>query len=194
MENISGYIYGVTASQEKLSKDAPIMLRGSIYDSIDQAIKIGYQAIELHLKNPTEFDQDGLKDYCNKRDFKICALASGLEFFVNGLSLISESKEIRDASVVRLKEYIDFAEKLGCIVIVGCMRGNIPDFDKYVIYEKRLMEGIEQITEYAGNKGVVIVLEAINRYVNNYLTTVQETTDFVNRIGSPILLTKSVVS
>lgn len=183
----NNYIYGTTASPEKLSKFAPIMFRGDIYDSIAKAQKIGYQALELHLKNPTEFDQEGLKEYCTQRNFKICALATGMEFSINGLSLISDDKKIRQASIVRLKEYIDFAEKFGSVVIVGCMRGNIPDFDNYGLFERRLVEGITQLVEYSTNRGVVLVLEAINSYINNYLNTVQETTDFVNRIGSPFL-------
>lgn len=179
--------YSIAVTKEDVSFWTPIVFRGDIFQSIDKAKQIGYDAVELHLRNPKEIDADRLKKYCDFNNFNISALGTGLESSLNKLSLIDDDEMVRHKTIERLKEHIDLAMKLGCSVIIGCIRGNIPHYKEYEKYEKYLISALTQLVDYAEKKRVILFLEAINRYVNNYLNTVKQTTDFVNNLGSSML-------
>ena len=50
---------------------------------------------------------------------------------------------------------------------------------------KSMVEVIRDAGEHAEKKGVVLAMEAINRYETNCLNTMQETTDFVALVNHP---------
>jgi sugar phosphate isomerase/epimerase len=180
--------YSVTAALDNISDRAPVILRGSMESCAEKAVRTGYDAIELHLKNPAELDGRRMKAVADGYGIGFSGIATGMEYTINGLSLIAEDGNIRRNAIQRLREHIDLAQILDCIVIIGIMRANIPDFRDYAIYERRLFDGLRELADYAEKKKVVLVFESITRYINNYLNTVCETTDFVRKINSPNLL------
>ncbi|MDL2236392.1 sugar phosphate isomerase/epimerase [Christensenellaceae bacterium OttesenSCG-928-K19] len=175
--------YGIACALEQLPERQPVILRGEIQAIAKQVKDIGYDAIELHLKNPREYDGKLLKKAAADNGIGFSAIATGMEYTVNGLSLISDDPEARRAAVDRLKEHIDLCAQLDCALIVGIMRGNIPDFSKYMRYEGYLTQALVELSDYARGSGVQIVFEAIMRYINNYLCNVPETVDYLDGLG-----------
>ena len=177
--------YSITYSQENLSYNYPVALRGdtSLFQSAKQA---GYDAIELHAANPGNLDIQHIKNRLMQNKLELSAIATGLEYSINNLSLIDEEKQVREAAIRRLREYVDLAEYFGCPVIVGCMRGNIPDqargFGERRYYEY-LQEGIGQVCTYADSKNTIILFEAINYYVNNYLNSLDDVARWIQGTG-----------
>jgi 5-keto-L-gluconate epimerase len=182
------FTYSITASLENISNRSPVVLRGDIEYCAQKASKHGYDALELHLKNPKNYDGHKLKKTADKYGVKFSAIATGMEFTINGLSLIDDDSKKRKEAVDRLKEHIDLCQILNCLLIIGIMRSNIRDFDQYSIYEKYLLDNLNELSDYAEKKNVIIVFESITRYINNYLNTVQETTDFLKKINKKNLL------
>jgi sugar phosphate isomerase/epimerase len=180
------FCYSVTAALE-IPERSPVILRGTIEKCAEKAAKAGYDALEMHLKNPLELDGSRMKSIADSYGIKFSGIATGMEYTINGLSLINDDKKQRDKAVQRLKEHIDLAQVLDCAVIIGIMRANIPDFNHYSKYEQYLITGLQELASYAKEKKVILVFEAITRYINNYLNTVQETTDFIRKINSPNL-------
>jgi sugar phosphate isomerase/epimerase len=106
-----------------------------------------------------------------------------MEYSFGGLSLIDDESGKREAAMERVREHIDFAAELDARLIIGIMRGNIPRGKTARPYLERFGEALRSICAYAGQKRVSVVLEAINRYINNYLNTVSETIDFIGSLG-----------
>lgn len=175
--------YGVTCGLEKLPVRQPVILRGNIEDVAGTAREIGYNAIELHVKNPTQYDGKSLKAVAKRNGLEFCSIATGMEYTVNKLSLISDDKSMREAAIERLLEHVDLAAELDCPVIVGIMRANIPDFDQYQRYEDYLSDALTRLSRYAEPRGVGLLVESIMRYINNWLNSVPETTDYLNRLN-----------
>lgn len=169
----------------EVSPNVPVLLGGDMANSIKKAKEFGYDAVELHIKNPKELDVKKITSSCEKYDIEVSGLATGRAYVTDGLSLIDDSEDIRQAAVNRLKEYIDVACVVGGCVILGCIRGNIPDQSLYDMYENRLAESMKKVTDYAEGKNVSLVLEAINRYENNYLNTAMDTFNFIKNNGIP---------
>ena len=180
--------YSITAALENIPNRAPVVLRGTVRYCAQKAAQFGYDALELHLKDPRNYDGPDMKRAADHYGIRFSAIATGMEYTVNGLSLIDDDPAKRKQAVDRLKEHIDLCQTLDCILIIGIMRSNIRNFDSYALYERYLTSNLEELSDYAGKKKVVIVLESITRYINNYLNTVQETTDFLKKINKENLL------
>ena len=178
--------YGVSCALEELPLTQPVTLRGSINEICKTAKNIGYEAIELHIREPRRYNVNEIRSTALDYGLSVCAVANGMEYTIGGLSLIDDNKDKREAAVERILEHADFAAALNAKLIVGIMRGNIPRGADANEYRKRFSESLGRICDYTEKMGIDVVLESILRYINNYLCGVKETMDFIcsqNRRG-----------
>lgn len=178
--------YAVTAAPWAL-EGAPVLLRGEMRAQFEKAKRLGYDAIELHLRTPDDTNLLELRSLCKEFNLCISAVATGLSKLVDKLSFIDDDPKIRSAAVDRIKEFIDWSVELECGVIIGSMRGTIPNLNEREQYDQRMFECLKNIISYAEPVKVPIHLEVINRYENNYLNTAQETLKYVNSFNSDYL-------
>ena len=171
--------YGITCALEELPQTQPVALRGSIDEVCKLAKNIGYDAVELHIREPKRYNVEEIRRTVNDHGLTVCALANGMEYTIGGLSLIDDNKDRREAALERMLEHADFAAVLNAKLIVGIMRGNIPRGADAGTCQKTFLESLGKICDYAEKRGIDIVLESILRYINNYLCGVRETMDFV---------------
>ena len=174
-----GFRYGITASLEDLPLTQPVALRGSIEEICATAKRTGYDAIELHIREPKRYDPLIIRKTAESYGLHICAVANGMEYTVNGLSLVDDDMNKRESALVRILEHADFAAALDARLIVGIMRGNVPRGRDPKEYLERFSEALSRICDYAEKKQIRVVLESILRYINNYLCGVMETMDFI---------------
>jgi D-psicose/D-tagatose/L-ribulose 3-epimerase len=179
--------YGVSAALQELPESQPVTLRGDIGAVCAQAAGIGYNAVELHIREPARYDPLSIRRVAEAHGLTICAVANGMEHTVGGLSLIDDDEARREAAVSRLLEHADLAAGLGAKLIVGIMRGNIPRGGDAGEYIARLSDAMARVCAYAAQRGVEVVLESILRYINNYLNSVPETMDYIESLGIPNL-------
>lgn len=177
--------YGISCSIEPQSVKQPVMLRGDIESIASRAAQAGYDGIELFIRDPKQYDADRLLEAARAHGLVYCAIATGMEYTRNGLCLIDDDPAKRRMAIDRLKEHMDLGAKLGCPVIAGIMRGNIPDFDRYHEYEDRLTEAFKELNDYSEEVHCEIVVESILRYINNYLNSAPETADYLRKIALP---------
>jgi sugar phosphate isomerase/epimerase len=175
--------YGVSAALEELPESQPVTLRGPIEELCRLAKETGYDALELHVRDPKRYNPKEIRAVAEKHGLSICAAANGMEYTLGGLSLIDDDPDKREQAVARIFEHIDFASGLGARLIVGIMRGNIPRGKPAAVYKDRFAEVLGRICDYAAQKQVPVVLESILRYINNYLNGVHETMDFITALG-----------
>jgi sugar phosphate isomerase/epimerase len=90
----------------------------------------------------------------------------------------------------RLQLYINAAKITGGKLIIGCVRGNIAGQD-YNACMDRLALGMKELLRRASDSGITVLLEAINRYENDYLATAAHIVSFIEKYdlkGLKILL------
>jgi len=171
-----------------LSPNAPFPLGNELEVNFAKAKKYGYQAIELHnIREPKKVNVSNLINLCNNYSLKISAISTGLPNYVDKLSLIDDSSTIIEKSLIRLNEYVDLASILKSFIIIGTIRGNLPDELSHCKYEKRLANSIKKISEYAKYKKVTLLIEAANRYETNYLNKADEIINFINKYNIKML-------
>lgn len=175
--------YGISCALEPQPLRQPVILRGDIRSVTRTAGELGYDGVELFIRNPGQYDVKEMLGAAAAAGVEYCGIATGMEYNLNHLCLISDDAAVRRSAVNRLKEHLDLGAALRCPVVVGIMRGNIPDFNRYAEYEDRLSDALRELDAYASECGGEIVVEAILRYINNYLNSVPETADYLRRLN-----------
>ena len=178
-----GFKVGITVCAEKLSPSAPVVFTGDLEYAVRRCSELGYDGVELQLRNPDSLDRILLFSLLDRYGLRVSAIATGLEYTLAGLSMISDDEKVRAELRRRIFADIALAQKLGCPVIVGCIRGNIPDSSDREKLLARFREELLLYSAEAQKLSVTLVIEAINFYINNYLCTVRETCDFIDSLG-----------
>ncbi len=180
-----GFRYGISIATEPLAESMPIVYRGDLRKIAEDCRALGYDGIELQLRDPQKIDAGQVLALCKETGLKITAIATALENLLNGLSMIDDDVSRRMQMRETLKKHILLGERLECPVIIGCVRGNIPPGGDPEMYLERFREEILIAADFAAEHHVTLVLEAINYYVNNYLNSIIETCDFIDGLNRP---------
>ena len=184
IEKQGSFKYGVLCALEQCPPRYPVALNGDIGYVTGKAAMAGAEAIELHIRDPYKYDPKELTAAAKGHGLSFAAITTGLESVLNGLTLINDDIGIRRLAVEKLKGHLDLAEKIGCpAVVIGVMRGNIPDFDRFDEYEGRLTEAMLELSDHAKGRGVALLIEGINRYVTNYLCSIPEVLAYIKKLN-----------
>ena len=170
-------------ASENASPLEPVLFRASYIEAVKTAKALGYDGVEIHVRDPKTVQSEELSRVCKDTRIMISGVATGLAKRIDGLTLVDDNIEIRQAAITRLKEHLDLCEIFGCAALIGSLRGNISAPEKKFLILDRLSEALCTLDEYIQDKNCYVELEAINRYENNYLNTVEETANFVKTLG-----------
>lgn len=154
-------------------------------DGLDWVKASGFDAVEIILSDPDLIDRKKLTKKLEQLDLPVSTISTGQAMGLEALSLVSPSRHTRELTLGRLERDIDFACQLGKPhVTIGLIRGRggaaPEDMERYL-----LRDSLSRIAEYAEAKGVVLNLEAINRYECKYLNSSEETLQLLHEIGDP---------
>jgi sugar phosphate isomerase/epimerase len=162
----------------------PVLFRGDFAGLFPKAEKMGFDGVEIHLRDAADADPEQLEKLSGASGVKVAAIATGLAKRVDGLTLINPDKTERRRAIERLKGHVDLAARFGCPVIIGSMRGNLPPGNAGQDAYHLLVSSIQELADYMSGKNCSIAFEAINRYENNYLNSAAETAAFLKQVGS----------
>jgi sugar phosphate isomerase/epimerase len=163
---------------------AATLFRGTFAQCIQRTASIGFDCIEpqLNLHYDNLPDWKTIKAQCGDAGICVAAWATGSLYVKNGLSFINPDAAKMRELIDRLQLYINAAEIIGGKLIIGCVRGNIRDSD-YTRCEEQFARGMRELLHRASDAGVTVLLEAINRYENDYLATAGQTAAFIEKYG-----------
>lgn len=160
---------------------SPILLKGSVYDNLETAASLGYDAIEVHMRETASIDVERISRIKEKRSVQIAMLVTGRLKTEGHLSLLDDDAQIAMQACEALKRYIETAAQLGAGIIIGWAKGNIDAGKEREPYMDRLAKYLAVLGEYGLAYGVPINLEVINRYETNVFNTARETVDFLEK-------------
>ena len=166
-------------------KTAPIVFRGDYAEEIIRTASIGYKAVELHIRDPKTIDRKAILRSLEKTGIEVSTIGTGQAYGEDRLSFTSPDREIRRAAIQRIKDQVDFASPLRAMVIIGLIKGSLPERES----EKegvrgKAVECLLECAEYAQKHETYLTLEVINRYETNFLNTAEEGNRFLQELGS----------
>ena len=168
-------------SVEETGFDA-VAMRGGWADAARSAAALGYDGVELAVRDPARVDLDALTRLLHETELKVPAVGTGQAYLADGLSLSHPDEGIRARAIERVEAHIRFAAQISAAVIIGLIRGRISDNRPST--EARLTASLHSLLRVADLEGVWLIIEPINRYETDLLTTVDETVAFIDRIGA----------
>ncbi len=184
LENENKYKLSVSTA-DTAPDTAPLLLLGGICENLKKAYNAGYSAIEIHIRENVSLDYQKILDVCSELNMTISAVVTGRLNTQENVSLIDDDSNKVKAAMEGLEKYIDIAQVLKTDIIIGWIKGVLPDRDKFNIYEKRLADNLKTLVNHASDKNVKLFVEAINRYETNYLNKGREIKDFIEKYEIP---------
>lgn len=131
---------------------APFVLRGNYSLAIEKAAQMGYDAVELHIRNPEEIDAESLQESCLRHGIKVSSLGTGLAFAMEGLSLSSGDSETRRKAIERVHSHIQLAKKLDSLVIFGLMKGQVKENSSFYSFESLFQDSLKSCLDVAAKE------------------------------------------
>lgn len=149
--------------------------KGDPVELVAQARELGYDAVELAVRDPKAIDLNELKECLD--GMSVSAMGTGQAYLTDGLSLTDESPDVREAAVQRLVSHCELASELHCpLVIIGLIRGRNGN-------QNYLVDSLRRVSAAASDAGVRLVIEPINRYETNLVNSSEQAIDLIARVG-----------
>jgi len=159
----------------------PLGLGGDFESNLMWASKLGYDGVELLLKDPGKLDVENLRRLTGKFNLSIPAVGTGLTYTIYNLSLSSPRRTIRERAIKRVEEYLKIGRELNSAIIIGSMKGKAKDYQSGI---KNLKNSLKRCAEFAEEIGTRILIEPLNRYESNLINTLEEAIELKEEIGS----------
>lgn len=174
-----------TAADLELRVQAPIVFRGDLEESLAKIQKIGYDGAEVHIHDSDEIDREGLKRLLERYKLCLTSIGTGTAYGKDHIFLASEDEAVRQRAIDRLKGHMVTARDYEhAVVIIGLVRGKVSDCTNREIYEENLITSLKECGKQAKAYGVTLGIEVINRYESDYLNTIQEGLQLLEKVDS----------
>jgi sugar phosphate isomerase/epimerase len=162
---------------------APLFFSGDIRSGIENAKKIGYDGVEISVRDPATTDTKQIRNILNDNGLEVVTIATGQSYVEDGLFLVTDNPDIKRKVLDRLKSIIDLAADLGSKnVTIGGIRGNekLPaDCNKLSL----MVDNVAECGAYAEQNTITLLLEAINRYEVSTAHTAWRSSWAIKEIG-----------
>jgi sugar phosphate isomerase/epimerase len=178
----------LTATHGEISS-GPVIFRGSIREAFSLASRLGYDGVELHIRHPSEFNPEEARKLVQEYGLGIPTLGTGIAAIQDNLTFSDPDPGMRHQTVERIREFISLAAYLDTAVTIGSILGRLAGEDPQQRFHHQdvALECLQECVRVAGEAGVTILLEPLNRYERDYLNTVEEGVRLIGEIGMPNL-------
>jgi 5-keto-L-gluconate epimerase len=163
-----------------------LAIKENFRDSIRRVAELGYDAVELHIRNPLEVDVGEIRDLLNRYRLPVPTIGTGQAYGEEGLSFADPDPAIRQKAVQRIKNQVELAANLGIPrVTIGLVRGTVKTGEEKARAEDRVIECMVKCLEH--NPAITLILEPLNRYETSLYNDTASAKDLIDRIGKPNL-------
>jgi sugar phosphate isomerase/epimerase len=160
-----------------------LAIKDELREGIRKVAELGYDGVELAIRDPKLIDADSIEETVKKYNLEVPAIGTGQAYGEEGISFSDPKPEVRVKAKERIGAQIEFASRFGAQVIIGLIRGIIQEGVTYDRAVHWTIEGLRSCSQIAKTNNVNMVIEPINRYETNFINTLQEGIDFIEKVG-----------
>jgi sugar phosphate isomerase/epimerase len=159
------------------------LLNGTFEEKLAKAARLGYDGIELMVRDPACLDWRALTAALQAAGLEVPQLVTGELFGADGLCLATADLELHRRALERTRSVIDLAAELGAMVNIGRLRGRLDLLGDVPNAWEIAVERLRPAVDYAAERGVRITLEPINRYETDFIHTARAGLRMVQDLG-----------
>ena len=158
--------------------------KGDLEKNIQQIKSLGYDGVELAIRDPKLIDINNLDQLLQKHNLSVPATGTGQAWGEEGLSFTDPDPSIRGAAIQRVISHIPVAAHFGAVIIIGLVRGIVkPGVDHSQAMEW-LVAALSECSAAALPHNTRLALEPINRYETTLINDVPQGLDLINKVGA----------
>jgi sugar phosphate isomerase/epimerase len=161
-----------------------VVYKGTVYDNIAQIADLGYDGVELAVRDPAQLDVNAIKRVLAKHDLRVPAIGTGQAYGEDGLSFTDVKEQVREAAVARITNHIRLGADLEAVVILGLIRGVTPPDVGQAQAMSWLVQALQKCAEMASKLNVKLAIEPINRYETDLINTIEQGMALLQRVGA----------
>jgi sugar phosphate isomerase/epimerase len=158
--------------------------KGDLETNIAQIASLGYDGVELAIRDPKLIDLPLLDRLMQKHNLQVPAIGTGQAWGEEGLSLTDPDPQIRRETIERVKSHIPVAAHFQAVIIMGLLRGIVKPGVSHAQAMDWLVAGLVECCDFAQSQGVRLALEPINRYETTLINNAFEGLELIERVGA----------
>ena len=159
------------------------LLSGTFEEKCRKAARLGFHGIELMVRDPSRLDWRAIEATLRQARLEVPQIVTGELFGADGLCLTTSDDEVRRRADARTRAVIDLAARLGAIVNIGRLRGQLKFLDQREDQWTRAVDSLRGVIEYAAREGVKIAIEPLNRYETDFIFSAADGMRLVSDLG-----------
>jgi sugar phosphate isomerase/epimerase len=145
------------------------LLSGTFEEKARKAAALGYDGIELMVRDPAGLDWATVKATLDAAGLEVPQVVTGELFGADGLCLATADDDLYQRAEARLRSVIDLAAYLKSMVNIGRVRGRLEWLGQVNNAWDVAVDRLRGVAAYAATKNVRITLEPINRYETDFI-------------------------
>ena len=147
--------------------------------------RAGYDAVELQISDPAEFDEPRVRRSLEAVGYSLCAFQTGSTYATRGNCLSTADGAVRRRTVDLLKSFVDLAARWGSTIVFGSLQGRLKDEPDRTLAGSRIREGIAEVGQHATRAGVTLAFEPVQHGEVGFHNTIAEVAELVRSLGLP---------
>jgi len=168
-------------------KKSIVVTTSSTIEDFKKTIKkvagFGFDGAEFAVRNPKDLEIESIINIIKENNLEVPAIGTGQAYIKEGLSFTNPNESVRKMVVERIKTQVVFASNFNAQVIIGSIRGKIGESIDREEVEEWVVKSLRQCSNFAREYNVKLTLEPINRYKTNFINTVNQGIQFIERVG-----------
>lgn len=157
------------------------------FDIIPKVKEMGFDVLEIALDDSSIIDADLLKKMLDDNGLKATVCGA----FGPSRDISHEDPAIRKIGRDYILDGIRFAEKIGSNIFSGPVYSSVGKTRMISEEQKRqerawCVENLRDIAKIAGDSGITIGVEPLNRFESDMINLVEQAVDLIDEVGSPV--------
>lgn len=144
--------------------------------------KLGYEGIELLIRDPAAVDTALLDEKLAEYDLKVAGIGTNPMQKADNLFLLSADEAVRAEARKRFSGILSLCERYNAVSLVGKYRGMVDDSQPGCTWDD-LMKLTHSMCEEAAARNITVCLEPQNKSNINNLITIEDALDWINKSG-----------
>jgi sugar phosphate isomerase/epimerase len=145
----------------------------------------GYDAGELQIPDPTEFDEVRVFRALEAVDLPLCALQTGGTYASRGNCLCTADETVRRRTIALLKSFVELAVRSGSLLVLGLLQGRLCDEPDRAVGAARVRNAVREVGELASQRGVTLAFEPLQHAESGFHNTIGEVAQVIRELNLP---------
>jgi sugar phosphate isomerase/epimerase len=145
----------------------------------------GYEAVELQIADPAQFDEDRVRSALDAVGFPLCAFQTGSTYATRGNCLSTADAQVRRRTIDLLRSFVDLAARCSAVMVFGSLQGRRSDEPDCTAGASRILEAVAEIGKYATANGVIFAFEPVQHGEVGFHNTIAEVAGVVRELNLP---------